>query len=173
MQPERRFTIGMLEWRRLSISDILILLIFFLIIILAVPGWLISYYGTKGACLLGGLMIGLETVMSPLGLRFRSVFFSILWLLMSLSLIFMWPDLSSAMPLVTFALYHVLRLLFWKKYNRELIPFDFYHNTYTRFYSKIERTSSGVKDKRYMRILVWSGFTIFLICLFAGINEFY
>src|SRR5690606_34663737 len=103
---------------------------------------------------------------SPFGLRFRSVVFSLIWLVYTL-ICFLEFTPFTAMPLLIFLFYHILRWIFWLKYDMEFIPFEVTRRGYHRYVSKIEGRGGYKQDKIFMKILFWGGMIIFFSCLFA------
>lgn len=166
---ERKFTIAQLEWRRLNWSDILWLSIFSFLIF-----WTFylknqndgHYFAfeliTSGFCTY-------LIILSPLGLKFRSVYYSLLW--MGMSIVFAFAPHSIAwIPVMDFTLYHVIRLMFWKKYNSEFIPFSVGRGELYRYTSYIENRSGTFADKMFMKLLIWLGVLINFICLYGLIG---
>lgn len=169
-QKARKFTIGELEFRSLSATDILCLSLFSLILLanILLFGELPKYRITSMVFL--SFLPGILTISTPFGLRFRNVWFSLIWLL--LVLVFAFANNSSLVyfPLASFLLYHIIRMAFWKNYNREFIPFEIARGHYFRYRSQTEGKAGSQKDKNYMKILFWIGFIIFLCCLFGAVG---
>jgi hypothetical protein len=164
--PERKFTIGNLEIRRLNLSDNLILASFSIAILIQ---FLIGYYEPSKkywGVLFIPFIIGLATVSTPFGLKFRSVYFSVIWLTLSIVFLFNGTTMSRV-PLYTFLFYHLICLLFWKKYDKEFIPLHAVRNGYIRYVSKIEGRGGYKEDRRCMRVLLWVGLALIMYCLFG------
>jgi hypothetical protein len=178
---ERRFTFLNLELRKLSPSDLIILSTFAVAIFTHFVAT--AHYPEKRFIGLFTIayIVGIFTITTSFGLRFRGVYFFMTWL--ALCLIFLFAETSlSLLPLGSFILYQVIRLLFWKKYSREFIPLQLVRAplefskkalqmTFIRAVSKIEGRGGYKEDKQYMKWLVWIGFCLFMACLFGIINK--
>lgn len=177
---DRKFTFLHLEFRKLGVVDILILLTFF--IALTVHFTMVYYFPEKRGFGLYSIssLICYMTVTTPFGLRFRNVYFFMTWL--ALCIVFLLAKTTLAyLPLGTFLLYQILRLLFWKRHSKEFIPFELvraplefskkaFRMNLIRFVSKIEGRGGYKEDKVYMKWLVWLGFLLFMACLFGVVG---
>lgn len=108
-------------------------------------------------------------ILSPIGLRLRSLYFSIVWFLLSLLTSFNVHSIAW-IPLLDFFLYHAVRLIFWMKHDREFIPFTVGRGTLHRHISKIEHMGGSSIDKGYMKLLISLGLTTNYICLMGLIG---
>ena len=165
----RKFTIAQLEVRSLNRVDILWLSIYTILISLTLylkapnnKNYFAAELITVSFCT--GMII-----LSPFGLRLRSVYFSSIWFL--LSLLFTFNNLSIVwIPILDFLVYHVIRIIFWKKYDREFIPFTVGRGALYRYVSKIENRGGSIKDKNYMKLLIVLGVILNFICLLGLIG---
>lgn len=163
---ERKFTIGKLEIRPLSTTDILWLILIGISVIIHL---FLKYY-----CPCKDFMfrfftiwfIAFQTISSPFGIRFRSIYFSFFWMICCLLLIDS-NFLFTYVPLFTFLLYHIIRLFYHKKYNREFIPYWTGKGSMWRHTSKIENASSKLEDKSFTKRLLIIGILIILLSLFS------
>ncbi|MVN23471.1 hypothetical protein GO621_18260 [Mucilaginibacter sp. HMF7410] len=161
---QRIFIIGKLEVRRFTVADIIILSTF-------ASAVLIQHYLLNNKPLKTGyglfaisFVVGVQTASSPLGLRFRSIYFSLVWL--ACCLFFSLNPYSLAkLPLLTFLAYHVIRLVFWKSHDREFIPFEAGRGRLFRHFSKTEGRVGGTKDKYFMKVLMITCFIILIYCM--------
>jgi hypothetical protein len=161
----RQFTIGKLELRTLAARDILWLSALVTCTIIHV--FLKAYCPCKDFQFLffTTSITGFQTITSPLGVRFRSIYFSIIWLLCCLLLI----DTSfwiSLFPLCTFVLHHIFRYIFYLKYKQEFIPYFMGKGGVWSHYSKIEKRRGNKKDKTFSYIKLFLGILIFFMLLF-------
>lgn len=103
------------------------------------------------------------------GIRFRKAYFSGLWFFLSL-LLLMNNHSISYLPLLCFVQYHFFRWKFWKKYDREFIPFETVRSGYIKFYSKSQARRGSELDLLTMEWIFYLGFVIMLICLFGMVG---
>lgn len=163
---KRKFVIGKLEVRSLSVTDILWLS---LLCICTIVHLFLQYYcpcKDFGFRFFVVWFTGFQTISSPIGLRFRSVYFSVIWIIFCMLLID-WNILYIYVPLLTFLLYHILRLIFFKKYNREFIPYNVGRGVMWRHTSEIEKASSKLEDKPFSKALLSIGMIIILSTIFS------
>jgi hypothetical protein len=169
-ETKRRFTFGNLEIRKLSISDYLFLSAY--AISIAVNFYCIFFhpYYIFNVSLFIAFAAGFLTISTTFGLRFQNISFSLIWL--TLSSVFTIKNFPiSYIPLATFLLYHILRLLFWKENKREFIPFEVGKGgSMHRYRSKIENRVGSNKDKDYMRFLLWIGIIVILTITFQMVG---
>lgn len=168
-QSSRKFIFGKLEARKFIVSDYLYLAGYIIGIMLYVFA---SKYQPRNIFAISftvSIICGGQTISSPFGLRFRNVYFSILWLI--LSLIFLIANYFTALiPLLTFILYHIIRMIFWKKNKREFIPYETGKGQMYRYKSYFEGRYGDLKDKRYTKILLGIGILIILLCFIQTIE---
>ncbi len=106
------------------------------------------------------------------GLRFRSVYFSLLWLLLSSVLFLSDMNTINIYPLSAFVTYHITRNIFWHNHGREFIPFQAARwDKIYRYISKLEGRAGTAKDKRYMKVMLIAGFLLLMSCLFGVIKN--
>ncbi|GAA4758771.1 MULTISPECIES: hypothetical protein [Flavobacterium] len=171
MTKERNFTIAKLEFRKLTDIDLLYITGYTIIVIA-------NLFLDKGnnfniklqLTLFSSVVIGMQTCTTPFGLRFRNVYFSLIWF--SLSLLFLINSYSLCyIPLITFIAYHIIRLVFWFRYDRELIPFFLAKGGSFRYKSKIENKAGNKNDRNftYILCLIWACY--FILTLGGIINE--
>ncbi len=91
--------------------------------------------------------------------RLRNIPVSAGWLLITLVLGLLNP-IAAVFPLLAFGLYHIVRLLFWRRYLREFIPC-----TMSKY--GVDRSLSPAhimeEDVRYMRWLFYGGMVSFVL----------
>ncbi|RDI04536.1 hypothetical protein DEU42_12042 [Flavobacterium sp. AG291] len=166
MIKERKFTIGKLEIRPLSNSDILWLS---LVAISVIIHLFLKYYcpcKDFGFRFFIIWFIAFQTISSPFGIRFRSVYFSCSWIVCCMLLIDL-EILYTYIPLFTFSLYHLTRFVYFEKYKREFIPYWIGKGSMWRHTSKIENASSKLEDKTFTKRLLIIGILIILLSLFS------
>lgn len=165
----RKFIFGRLEIRKLIISDFLYLAVY-------TSGLIYYFYASK--CIpenkfitswIMSFIAGFQTISSPFGLRFRNIIFSILWLILSVVLLID-NYFISLIPIFTFILYHVIRIVFWKNNNREFIPYEIGKGNMYRYKSTFEGKYGDLKDKKYTKILFTIGLLIILFCFIQTIR---
>ena len=91
--------------------------------------------------------------------RLRNIPVSVGWLLITLVLGLLNP-IAAVFPLLAFGLYHIVRLLFWRRYSQEFIPC-----TMSK-YGVIQSLSPAnikAEDVRYMRWLFYGGMVSFVL----------
>lgn len=168
-ESNRKFVFGKLEIRRFTNSDYLYLLAF----TIAVCYYLYSItYNPEKKFIISFFIswfIGFQTVSSPFGLRFRNIYFSLIWLFIS-SIFLIKNNWFGFIPISTFILYHIIRFVFWKKYNREFIPYQTGRGTMFRHKSFFEGRSGNLVDKKFTKILLLSGIMIILFCIILMIG---
>ena len=70
--------------------------------------------------------------------------------------------------MLLFMLYHVMRWNFWQIHEREFIPLYVGRNfKMDRYISKIEQQGGTINDRRYMKVLIWLGVIILMVCFFG------
>jgi hypothetical protein len=163
----RKFTIFQLEIRRLSITDIVFIVAYFVVTIVY---FIWGYYDSRQK-ILGDIYISFLIfyliILTPFGIRFRSVYFSSLWLTISVFNLHITSTLSLA-PILLFILYHLIRWNFWQRYEREFIPLYVGRNfKMDRYISKIEHQGGTINDRQYMKDLIWLGVVILMGCFFG------
>ncbi|MCC9019130.1 hypothetical protein [Flavobacterium lipolyticum] len=166
----RKFIIGKLEIRKLILSDLIYLFLYIIVIFYYIY---INKYNPAdklSTSFIISLIIGFLTISSPFGLRFRNVYFSIIWLLLSTAFSIN-NSLIAIIPLLTFFQYHLIRLIFWKIYNRELIPYETGRGTMFRYKSYFEKKSGDLKDKQFTKILLFTGILIIFLCFISLIKD--
>lgn len=163
---ERKFTIAKLEFRKFSVSDIIILSVFTLDVIvyffitqyLPQKKFYITYFTATAAAYF--------IFTTPFGLRLRNIYFSAIWLV--LSLLFLIKNFEIAqIPLLGFFTYHLIRLIFWAKYNKEFIPYEAGKGKLFRYVCKIEGRGGYKEDRFFMKILMVIGFFIFMYGIYT------
>ena len=165
----RKFTIGMLEIRQLILTDYLYILAYLTSLMIYIGISITNPEKKFLASFVISWAIGFHTISSPFGLRFRNIIFSLIWLIFSL--IFMINNKTiSIVPLATFLLYHILRIIFWKFNGREFIPFMIGKGSWYRHKSKFENRAGNKKDKLFTGILLISGILLILSLLFLNKN---
>lgn len=153
---ERKFTIAQLELRRLNWSDVVWLLIFS---VLSFYTYYLKTQHDRYYFAFELITVAFCTnliILSPIGLKFRSVYFSLLWLTLSVFFIFNIQSIKW-IPILDIILYHVIRLVFWRKFNREFIPFSVGRGRLYRYISEAEEMGGSNNDKNYMKLLIWCG----------------
>lgn len=120
--------------------------------------------------LINAIIVGFSSwtliVTGTFGIRFRKAYFSAMWFMFSIIILFQNYSVSY-LPLLCFMHYQIFRLIFWNKYKREFIPFSVLKNGYYPFYSKAEGRSGTNKDKSTMKWIFRLGFVLFMICLYG------
>jgi hypothetical protein len=166
---ERKFTIAKLEVRKFNSWDIVILLTFSLIVIINL--FLTEHYPQKAFFLtcVGSFLTAYLIFTTPFGLRLRNINFSVIWLL--LSLLFLYENYAIAqIPLLGFLIYHFFRLVFWKKYNKEFIPYESGRGRLFRYVSKVEGRGGYKEDRAFMKLLIAVGFGVFIYGIYTMIS---
>jgi len=161
---ERKFTIAKLEMRPFSITDLLWLSV------IIISAALVLFLRLQHSCkeiylsLFVSGMLGAQTISSPLGIRFRNIYFSVIWLLCSI--ILAWGPMGITwFLLLTFILYHVVRIIFHKMHHKEFVPYHSGKGSMWRHKSIIEGRVSGLQDKKVSKWLLISGLVLFMLCL--------
>lgn len=167
---DRKFTIGQLEIRKLITSDLLYILVFFLAVVyqFSFPSYkqkdadLVSIFISFGAAFL--------TIFCPFGLRFRNIYFSIIWLVLCFVHL-VGAKVMTEIPILCFVAYHCVRLIFWKIYKREFIPYEVGEGSITRYISFFESRGGNKQDKIFTIILLILGISImiFSVCNVSSI----
>ncbi|WP_400262949.1 hypothetical protein ACFX5U_07700 [Sphingobacterium sp. SG20118] len=150
---ERKFTIAKLELRKFDTWDIVILSIF----TLAVVSYLVldEYHSEKRFQItyFSSFAAAFLIFTTAFGLRFRNIKFSVIWLI--LSLMFLYENYPIAqIPLLGFVSYHIVRLIFWKMYKKEFIPYELGRGGLFRYISKIEKKGGNKTDRLFTKILL-------------------
>lgn len=159
----RKFTFLKLEFRSFILTDYLYLTGFTILVLLSrFPHFFglnnsFSYSGTINISLILSFLTA-----GPFGLRFRNVFFSIIWLILCL-LFVVDGYYVTFVPLVLFFMYHIVRRCFWYYHKKELIPFHIAKGALFRHRSYFEQRSGTAIDKRYTKIIGVLSFLIFFI----------
>ena len=152
----RKFTFGKLEIRKFIISDYLYLSAFFISVVYY---FYVLEYNPENkfpTTLWISWAIGFQTVSSPFGLRFRNIYFSLIWLLLS-SVFLIQNNSLGLIPILTFFLYHFVRLIFWKKHKREFIPYQIGRGAMWKHKSSFEGRCGNNTDKLYTKIVLSIG----------------
>ena len=168
-ESNRKFTFGKLEIRKFTISDYLYLLVFSI----SVSYYLYaSTYNPENRFTLSlfiSWLVGFQTISSPFGLRFRNIYFSFIWLFFS-SIFLIKNNWLGYIPISTFILYHIIRIIFWKKYKREFIPYQTGRGAMFRHKSFFEGRSGSLEDKKFTKVLLFTGIMIILFYLIQMIR---
>lgn len=163
---ERKFTIAKLELRKFDTWDIVILSIFALAVISYLvldeyhsqQKFQITYFSSYAAAFL--------IFTTAFGIRFRNIKFSVIWLI--LSLMFLYGNYPVAqIPLLGFVSYHIIRIIFWKIYKKEFIPYQLSRGGLFRYISKIEKKGGNKMDRFFTKILMAIGYVIFIYGTFS------
>lgn len=174
---ERKFTFLKLELRKVSVSDLVILVTYAFAIVthfIITANFLEKRFLGLFAI---SFIVAYFTTTTTFGLRFRNVYFFVPWLVFCLIFLFAGTSLS-VLPLSTFILYQLIRLFFWKRYAKEFIPSQLvksplgfsskaFQLTFIREVSKIEGRGGYKEVKQYMKWLVRLGFCLIMICVFG------
>lgn len=165
----RKFIIGKLEVRKFIISDYLYIIAFFVSVLYY---FYVREYKPKDiivTSLFISWFVGFQTISSPFGLRFRNIYFSIIWLLLS-SVFLIGNNYFGFVPILTFVLYHIIRIIFWRKHSREFISYQIGKGAIFRHRSFFEGRSGNNKDKLYTKILLLIGISIIMFSLIKMIG---
>lgn len=157
----RRFTFGMLEFRKFIISDYIYLGGFFLVVLTHTLNAL--YHVSIEARFLFTLVVAFAMFMvicGPFVLRFRNVYFTALWLIFC-GLFMLNNFLLSWTPFVLFLFYQLLRAWFWKRNKREWIPWIVVKGGMIRHRSVFEKAGGVYIDKKYTYVFFIFGLLIF------------
>ena len=171
MKKAQKFTIG-LEIRKLDLIDIISLSVFAVIDIGRVYLNYFLYpemYKVFYDLILGFLL--LAVLISPFLIRFKSVYFSGIWLILSTIYIIVGQRALSFVALLIFLLYHIIRLAFLKKYNREFIPPSLGRGWHIDQYSPLEGRSSGEEDVRFLRLFGYCSTIILILSIFFSAKK--
>ena len=163
----RKFTILHLEIRRLSVQDILLLAAYLLLVITTLikdQAYLpLQAWGIPLIVFLNYILI----CNTLFGLRFRSIYFSSIWGILSV-IIISTNSAITLIPIFLFLFYHFIRLAFWKRHDREFIPLEVLKFGEMKIrYSNIENRGGDKTDERYMTILYWGGVTLLLYTIYS------
>nr|WP_314838587.1 hypothetical protein [uncultured Flavobacterium sp.] len=168
-ETNRKFIFGNLEIRKFLASDYLYIIAFFVSV--SYYFYVIEYKPEDkfATSLFISWIVGFQTISSPFGLRFRNIYFSVIWLLLS-SIFLIGNNYFGFVPILTFVLYHILRMIFWSKHNREFIPYQTGKGAMFRHRSFFEGRSGNNKDKLYTKILLLIGISIIMFSLIKMIG---
>lgn len=161
---KRKFTFFNLEIRNLDKIDIIILSLFLISIIVNIliltsfkESSLISVFTITF------IIVNFMLIESSFLLRFRSIFFSIIWFFLSLIFLITSNNLGK-IPFLTFLLFHILRIIFYYKYKREFIPYTAGRGKLYRYVCKIEGRGGYKEDRKFTKIFLFLGIIIILLC---------
>ena len=111
------------------------------------------------------------TISSPIGIRFKNFYFSIVWL--TLCLIFLLVNSShtllSTLPLLSFCYFQIVRMIYWLKFRREFIPL-WVTSTISLRFSKLENRTATNLDAAFMLVLFIFGLISLPICFYIFRN---
>ena len=151
--------------------DIIILLILALLAIACEIVLVFSKdYGTSDSITMFiTLAIFWATVTSPLGLRFRNFYFSLIWLIICLIIYFITQNAwTPLLPLIGFVDYQIVRAYYWIDYKKEFIPLVISKSGMKLRFSKLESRKANENDKKYMMFLFIFGMTTMTIYIIAS-----
>ena len=169
---ERKFTFLNLEVRSLDGLDIFSLCLYGVAVIGHFSLQHIDFSYKAAGIIAIPFTICFLTITTPFGLRFKNVYFFLVWFLLSCVFLLAGTSLSY-LPIGCFVLYQLIRLFFWRKYHKEFIPFEVVRGfKMYRFVSKNEGRGGYREDKHFMKWLFWLGAILFFCCLFGmvGVN---
>lgn len=162
---ERKFTILNLEIRKLDKFDFIILILFGFAIFLNI---LISKnyqeYLFESNLIISFIVINFMISTSSFLVRFRNIYFSLIWIVLSLIFLFTGNSIAKA-PFLLFLLFHFLRFIFLQKYGREFIPYTSTKFKLYRYVSKIEGRGGYKEDRKFTKILIVLGILVILFCI--------
>ncbi|MBT9394495.1 hypothetical protein KLP40_15085 [Hymenobacter sp. NST-14] len=104
-------------------------------------------------------LVAQVTVSSDIVGRLRNIPVTVGWLLITIVLGLLNP-VAAVFPLLALVLYHIVRLLFWRKYSREFVPCTMAK------YGVVRSSSSAhinAEDVRYMAWLFYGGMLSFVL----------
>lgn len=107
----------------------------------------------------------LVIMLSPFSMRFTKLSFSIAWICLNIVYIIFSQRAFALVNLLLFISYHIIRWLFKRRYNYEFVLPEPSKGAFLPTYSQNEDRISGEEDVRYMKIFIWIGVAIFVICL--------
>jgi len=104
-------------------------------------------------------------ILSSDAYRFTNLRFSLLFFFLGMLYVALKFEPLSCVNILLFLYYHVLRLFFRKLYNKEFVPPEPNKSGFLAVYNSLENRKSNEDDNKYMRIMIWGGMGIFLICI--------
>lgn len=162
----KKFTIGKLEVRKLDSIDILSLSFFLTIDIgrfyLNYNSYTEMYKFFYDLGFAGLLMV---VFTGSFLIRFRNLVFSLIWLLLSIIYIIEGDRALMLTPFLFLLLYHGVRYVFIRKYNREFIPPELGKGWAINSVDESDGKVGGKEDTVYLRIIAWAGLLLILTCL--------
>jgi len=106
---------------------------------------------------------------SPFCIRFRNIYFSIPWVVLSCFYILQDKRPLTFTPLSLFLLYHLVRLFYHIIYKREFIPCSIGRGKSIPYFSTLDNKWSEKTDSVFMWIYFFLGlFSFFLLIVFFG-----
>jgi hypothetical protein len=160
-----------MQFRKLERNDIISLSVFLAIVAIRIILNYVSIPGRNSALdrIIYEIVIDFVCLFvvttTPFPIRFRNLWFAILWVVLSVILILTDFRPITSTPLVLIVLFYIIRLLFGKIYNREFIPCELSKSNSYSYFSVWDNRSSGKEDAVFMRIYFFAGF----LSLIAGI----
>ncbi|RTQ52227.1 hypothetical protein EJV47_04155 [Hymenobacter gummosus] len=125
--------------------------------------------GLVSLALVGAVVGATMLVFSP-GTRFRNVYFSAGWLVISGWLAVRSQALALE-PLALFGLYHAVRWHYWRRNRRELVPGSVSRAGYEKDYYRLEKRRGTSEDIRYTKFLFRAGLLLFFLLLWLCIRR--
>ena len=96
-----------------------------------------------------------------ISIRFKNIMFSVLWLCTISVYYYFSTSLGAILPILSFAYYHILRLIFWINYKSYFVPSGY--SRYTGFfqYTKGYRTVPSEEVKIFTFLLYMGGIVLY------------
>lgn len=151
-------------------KDILILLVAIAIVAVSNDQVLSLYVEDKSTIslvqLLSSFVLFISIVNSPMGIRFRNFYFSLIWVLSATFFYMSSENKITLLPLLGFTIYQVFRMIYWAMYHRELIPNFISRSGFDFRFSKAENRKADDKDFLFSILLFIFGMatmTVYII----------
>lgn len=160
--------------KKLTISDIVYLSIFCVIIILRVCLNFINVFSYDRELvkiiyeILADFLTLFMVTTSPFCIRFRNYFFAIIWTILSIA--FNLTDFRpiTIAPLMLLVLFYIIRFIFRTIYKREFIPATLSKSSSYSYFSVIDNRSSEKEDAIFTRIYFFIGFICLILSIFLS-----
>ncbi len=156
-------------------KDILILLVAIAIVAVSNDQVIPLFISDKSTIslvqLLSSFVLFMSIVNSPMGIRFRNFYFSLIWVLLATFFYMSSENKITFLPLLGFIIYQILRMIYWALYNQELIPNFISRSGFDFRFSKAVNRKADNSDFLFSMLLFLFGMAVMVIYMIFVVRK--
>ena len=160
------------KFQRVDIKERIILIAFFVVVLLRLVSNYsnISLFKTQSnetfyEGMLDWIML-LTFGFSALSIKFRSLSFALLWIVLSIIYFMVVKELIALFPLVEIITFYLFRYIFFRIYKREFIACYLGRGSSRPYFSYIDNRESTSKDSTFTWILFFLNFIVLIFLIY-------